>query len=467
MKLSIIILGNNYNINKNNNYEIIYSNGENLINNIDKAKGKYVVFINEYDKIDDKYLDIILKKCENNFDYCYINYKISYNYLKDIKSLKNEIILKQNKPQFGSYIWNYIYSKDKLLYSIKNNSFNSFKVSDVIKEIIYYHTPSNESILHIFPLLDTKKATYHKNIIYIGEYCNTTFNGYVTWIENIGKCFGNKYEIIILYDKITDSSLNKFKKYFKCLKRNRFINYTCDRLFVTYSTFYYPNNLFPLEENYLFIHGNMDDYSYTVKNEDDIYSKYIGVSKECALKAKRYYNTNKIEYVYNPFKLTEKIKPHLKLVSAQRSTDVKKEDRIVKIASILDEENIPYTWNLFTDEKEGTNINGLIYRHRTTNPYPYIKDSDYFVLLSDSEACPYSIIEALSLNTKLVVTPLNVFKELGVNENNSIIIPFEYFEDNNKEKLRKIVKKIYLEKEKKFNYEYKKEYYNGYNILFK
>ena len=159
--------------------------------------------------------------------------------------------------------------------------------------------------------------------------------------------------------------------------------------------------------------------------------------------------------------------PHLKLVSAQRSSDEKKASRIEAIAGILDEENIPYTWNVFTDKNEGTNKGGLIFRERTINPYPYIKDSDYFVLLSDSEACPYVIIEALELKTKVVVTPLEAHKELGVNDENSITIPFDYFNEENKEKLREIVLKMYQEKDRSFNYNYSSDMYRGYASLLK
>lgn len=472
MMLTVIVLGKK-DLNIKEDIEVLYSDGKNLKETITKSKGKYISFINENDQISNDYFKIILKKIKNNYDSIYINYKINYNYTNEIKVLKNENILKSRKPYFGSYIWNYIFKKDKLIKIInfKYDSFNTnvdklFKNTSSIKEIIYYHNP-NKSLVHLFPYRDYINKVHYKNIIYIGEYCNSIFNGYITWIENIGKCFSDKYDITIMYDKITNQSLKKFSKYFKCIKRSEYLNYTCERLIVTYSTFYYPTNIYPLDKNYLFIHGNMDDYSYTVKCEDDLYSMYIAVSKECAKKAIGYYNIDKIDFIYNPFKLDKNIKPHLTLTSAQRSADVKKTDRIEKIAQILDEEQIPYTWNLFTDSNEGHNKNGLIYRHRTTNPYPYIKDCDYFVLLSDSEACPYALIEALSLNTKVIVTPLKVFKELGVNDENSFTIPFEYFEEKNKEKLRDTIKKIYKEKEKTFTYKYDESLYKDYNQIFK
>ena len=145
-------------------------------------------------------------------------------------------------------------------------------------------------------------------------------------------------------------------------------------------------------------------------------------------------------------------------------------DRLEKIASILDEEDIPYTWNVFSDadDKTGTNHSGFIYRDSVINPLSYVKDSDYLVMLSDTESFCYSVLESLMLNTKVVVTPLPVFEEIGVVEGeNGIVIPFEYFEKENKELLREKVIELYNNKNKKIKYEPVKLNFNRYRELFK
>ena len=315
---------------------------------------------------------------------------------------------------------------------------------------------------------DVKRNEYYKNIIYLGDSVNGTFNGYISWIKNLGRCFSNKYDITILYDHITPKTYSAFTKYFKCIERNNNINYVCDSLSVTYSTYFYPKNIFTLDKNYMFIHGNMSDYPNSRVFHDDIYSEYIAVSKVAAEKAVGYFPTSKIGHIINPFKLEKELaKPHITLTSAFRYSDVKRPDRIVKIAKIFDELNIPYTWNVFTDQHENTNESGLIYRNRVENPIPYVQDSDYFVLLSDSEAMPYCVLEALAVNTKLILTPLDAYKELDIrNGDNAYIIPFDYFEDRNKDKLVKIVKKIYEEKDKKVKNKIDESLWDGYNNIF-
>ena len=475
--LSLIVLGFQNNIkNEQNNVEMIYSNGINLIDTIKDSKGRYIAFIKEEDNIREDYLKTVLNKCSDAFDCCFINYKIEYNYINEPKIIKNKDELKEFKPYYGEYIWAFIYNKESLIkiLEIKDKDIFNKKVDEeflnntAIEDVIYFHKPTSTKLIKDFQLSDIKRNDYSKNIIYIGNGCNGVFNGYISWMKNIGRCFENKYEITFLYDNCIDETLKDFSKYFRCEQRKDDINYVCDRLLTTYSNYFYPKNITSLEENYLFIHGNMSDYPNTRVFHDDIYTKYIAVSKTAAEKAKGYFPTNNIDYILNPFKLDDSLtKPHLTLSSAFRYSDVKRPDRIEKMATILDELQIPYTWNLFTDKYENTNRNGLIYRTRVANPIPYIKDSDYFVLLSDSESYGYCVVEALSVNTKVVLTPLEVYNELGINDENATIIPFDYFEDSNKNKLKEIIIKMYEEKDKIVKYNIDESLWEKYNSIFK
>ena len=475
--LSLIVLGSKKETSQDKNVEIIYSNGENLLEEIKNSNGKYIAFIKDDDKIDKEYLKKLLDKTKEDFDCCFINYDITYDYKNTMKILTNSNELNKKKPYYGEYIWSFMYKKEKLLTALEmksKNFFNSsvdkiFEKCTSIKNLIYFHNPGGKKLVKLNQLTDVKKEEHYKNIIYVGNGCNGTFNGYISWIRNIGLCFSKKYEIIILYEDITAHTLRRFYKFFKCVKRENNTNYVCDRLLTTYSDYFYPKNIIALENNYLFIHGNMSDYKDTTVFKDDIYTNYVAVSKIAAKKAKGYFPTNKIEYVLNPYKLDkELVKPHLKLVSAFRYSNIKRPERVIQMAKILTELNIPYTWNLFTDKHENTNIDGLVFRQRVENPLPYIKDSDYLVLLSDSESMSYCVLEALSVNTKVIVTPLEAYEELGVkNKENGYVIPFNYFEEKNKNKLIRVIKEIYKNKDKKMDYKFDKKKYDYYNKIFK
>ncbi len=480
INLSLIILSNNEGISVEDGIEIILSNENNLDRNIRNAKGKYITFTKEEDLIDPNYLDVVKNKVLEDFDCCFINHTVDYDYKNGIKVNRNINELKKNLPYLGEYIWSFIYKKEKLLemidYSrmdIIDEDFNK-KVEEVfvnknaISDVLIQHNPTSKKILNNFIYNDVKKEVRLKNVIFIGNGCNGTFNGYISWISNIGRCFGDEYDLIFMYDKITPHTLKRFEEKFTCVKREVDTNYICDRVSSTYSDYFYPHNIKVLDENYLFIHGNCAEIPNSMKYKDDLYTKYIAVSDVAAEKAIGYYPTNHVGYIFNPFKLDEKlVKPHLKLVSAQRFSKTKRPDRLEIVAKVLDELDIPYTWNVFMDKFENTNKNGLIYRKRIMNTLPYIADADYFAIFSDSESYSYVAVEALSVNTKLLATPLPVFDKIGVKEGeNAIFIPFDYFEEENKDKLKGILLKAYEEKEKEFNYKFNEELCAGFHDIF-
>lgn len=474
--LSIIVICEEVREPVDGNPQFVFCDENSLIDVVNSLSSKYIVFLKENDEIEENYVEILNNKVKEDFDCCFINYICNYHYKNEVKILTNEEELKHYKPYYGEYIWSFIFNREKFLEIISydgSDDFNEivnsvFEKTTAIGDVLYYHNPNKKKLLNNFCYNDYKTSEYYKNVVYFAEGCNGVFNGYISWVRNVGRCFAHKYDITILYDEIPDETIEIFSKYFRCVQRDYRVNYVTDRLFTVYTEYYYPKDIVTLDENYIFIHGNMSDFENAIRFYDDIYTKYIAVSKVAAKKAVGYFPTNNIEYVYNPFMLDQELlKPHLRLVSAHRYTAVKGPQRIELMAEILDELGIPYTWNVFTDQYEGTNKNGLIYRSRVTNPFPYLQDSDYFVALSDSEALGYSVLEALSVNTKVIVTPLEAYDELGVVDGvNGVIIPFEYFDEENRDKLVEVIKKIYEDREKTIEYKFDESLYTGFNDLF-
>ena len=474
MILSVIVIGDKNELQPKDNVEIKYTDGTNIKEVVSSCSGNFIVFIKEGDTLASNYLDIILNKINNTpFELCFINYKIKYDNI-NIKECTNSSKL-LNKCYYGDYIWSFIYRRDLFmkLFTFKENDFNEqvdklFKNITAIGDIIYYHNPKGKRQIDSFFFNDVKDVIKYKNVIYLGSYISGKFNGYITWLLNIGRCFKNK-DITLIYDSIKEVTYNRMKQYFNMVEYNLSTNYVCDKLITTYSNYYYPKNLIPIYNATVFIHG---DLSYFYKDSvspyrDDIYNDYYAVSKTSRDGAVGHLPTDDIKYMMNPIKIPkELIKPHLTLVSTLRgSSKVNGMDRVVKLAITFDEISIPYTWNVFTDLDEGTNKKGLIYRSRVLNPMPYVKDADYVVLLSDTEACSYSVLEAIELETKLILTPLASFKEIGLDKSNNVImIPFEYFDD--KEKLKEIALKIYNEKDKKEKYSIDYEFMDDYDKLF-
>jgi hypothetical protein len=472
--LTIIILENigitdTKNIN-NKQIEVLHANKDNLLEIIKSATTKYISFINYDDSVTDNYVDKILHKIrEQDFDCCYIGYDIDYDFKRESLMIEDQDVYLKYKPYQDEYIWNYVYTKDKLIGTLITKDVDVdkyFTNTTYIKDIIYHHH-NKGFIFNNWYLINRKETAYYKNILYVGDYCNGIFNGYVTWIINLEKAYPN-YEVIILYDHMPKETINRFSLNYKCIEYHNNINYVGDKLLCTYSTFFYPKNIYSLEESIMFIHGIMSDYKNAAKYKDKLYDRYIAVSKIASIKARGYFNSNNIEYILNPYVVDSKIKPELKLISTLRNDPIKRMDRMEIMANILDQLDIPYTWNVFTDKKEETTSKGLIYRERTTDVLSYVKDSDYLVLLSDSEAFSYSALEALTVGTKVIVTPLPVYDELEIKDKeNGYIIPFNYFDSENKDKLIEKIKEIYLNKDKSFTYNYDVSKYKAYEEVFK
>ena len=478
MLLSIIMIGNDgeNNVPLPSNVELLYTRGYDIPGVVKKAKGEFIVFIKEEDEITIKYLEYVLKVCESNLcDLCFINYAINYEGT-DIKinTLASEL---NYKLLPGDYIWSFIYRRKCFLKVLElkdkteENIAKLFKKRSNIPEVIYIHNPHGRKLLDGFFLTDVKPEYRFTNVIYIGGYINGLFNGYVSWLMNMGRCFKNK-NIVIIFTTIHPDIYNNLIKYFRVIKYDNSCNYVCDRFVTTYSTFYYPKNFIPLESASVFIHGVLSFFYKKGETayKQDLFDRYIAVSETAAKGAKGFLPTKNIEYILNPIKLPkELVKPHLYLVSTLRgSSKIKGLDNIKKLASVFDELDLPYTWDVFTDVETNTNKGGLIFRTSVVNPLPYVKDADYFVHLSETEACPYSIMEALMLNTKIIATHIDVYDELGLTgSKNTTYVPFSYFKSENRDKLKEFAKKIYKNKDYKGEYHPSIEFRKGYNELFK
>ena len=96
----------------NNNLEILPANENNIKEVIKKAKGKYIAFLSDKDSITENYIETILEKSQEEFDYCFINY--DYQIDKNKKVLENPEELKKIKPYYKEYIFSFIFNKEKL-----------------------------------------------------------------------------------------------------------------------------------------------------------------------------------------------------------------------------------------------------------------------------------------------------------------------------------------------------------------
>ena len=155
--------------------------------------------------------------------------------------------------------------------------------------------------------------------------------------------------------------------------------------------------------------------------------KYIGVSK-VACKGFKEITGHDIELIYNPVVIDKpKVKKleGLNLISATRLTSEKGGDRICKLARALDLAGVNYHWKIYTNKRFLCNSKNVEVLPQQLELRKEVAESSYLVQLSSCESFGLSVCESLILGTPVIVTDLEAFHEIGVNNENGIFIDLE------------------------------------------
>ena len=258
-----------------------------------------------------------------------------------------------------------------------------------------------------------KYLFYFSNINSIG--------GVETFFYNLARLHGDK-DITVVYKNADVDQVKRLAKYVRVRRWNG-KPIECEIAFFNYSADIFE--FVKAKEYFQMIHA---DYSTMKLSPDDRINNYIAVSKTVADKFEEY-TGKEATVIYNPV-FVDKPKKVLRLVSATRTTWEKGAKRMNRLAKILEAKNIPFTWEVFTNDQGEINNPNIIIRPPCLNVIDYINDADYLVQLSETEAFCFSVAEALKVGTPVIITPCPVFKEIGCNDSNSIVLPFNFGEDD-------------------------------------
>ncbi len=259
--------------------------------------------------------------------------------------------------------------------------------------------------------------------VYYFYYLNA-IGGTETFLYQLAKKYKN-YDLTIFYRYADPNQLRRLRKYARCIQ---FVGQEiyCEKVFFNYGMDIIDN--VHAKKYYCVIHADYEAMKKSNPNFKPVIhpkiNEYIGVSKR-ACAGFTAVTGKKCTLSYNPF-IPEKPKKVLRLISATRLTREKGKERMIKLAAMLDNAGIPYIWTVFTNDTKAIDNPNVIYMKPRFDITNYIADADYLVQLSDNEGYCYSVVEALSIGTPVIVTHCPVFDEIGLKDKvNCYLLDFD------------------------------------------
>lgn len=277
------------------------------------------------------------------------------------------------------------------------------------------------------------------NIIYFGSL--NVIGGIETWLYNLSCLYADR-DVLVLVKSGNKQQIERISKHFRIKIWNK-ERYSCEKLFVCFNREIIP--YIEADRKYLVLHG---DYGDMVKRNqlsvanlpyDERIDEYIGISKQVCQSWEELKGI-KPTLCYNPV-LIKETKRVVRLISAQRMSQEKGFERIKALSYRLDDycrkHNVSYMWDIYTDKEKPFVTDNVCYKKPRLDVQTLYKGYDYFVSLTDNEGYCYSVVESLCQGVPCVVTDIPVFKELGLDDSNSIRL------DLNLGNLNEVVFKIF------------------------
>lgn len=259
----------------------------------------------------------------------------------------------------------------------------------------------------------------YANVFYF--HTLNSIGGIETFFYQLGKKYGDDFDIAVFYRHGDPNQVLRLSQYVHVKKYRDGTVIRGKRAFVCFNTDIL--DFIEAEEYYQMLHGDYTSLGVWPEIHPKI-QKYISVSEVVRDAYQKGKGDDSI-VCYNPF-TPEKPKKVLNLVSATRLTADKGYPRMEILADAFTKAGIPFVWTVYTDSNRAVTNPNIIIRPPRLDIIDYIANADYFAQLSDAEGYCYSVVEALSVSTPVIVTDMKVVHEIGViNGVNGWILPMD------------------------------------------
>lgn len=261
----------------------------------------------------------------------------------------------------------------------------------------------------------------HSNIIYVSDI--SQIGGVETWAYELAK----KYHGLDLAVVYKTGDINQIKRLLKYVPVYKFTGekIQCDVAVINYDTTIIPHIDAKIGV-YSAVHADYENPAYHCKYPTHPNVKeYICITKHIMESWGRITGNKNLRLCYNPLTI-EKAKRPIVLLSATRLSEEKGKDRMQRLATALDDAGVEYIWLVFTNDTDAIKSPNVVFLPPKLDIGRWFEGADYVVQLSNTEACSYTIAEALFRNKPVIVTPLPYLGEIGVKDGeNAYIMEFD------------------------------------------
>lgn len=230
--------------------------------------------------------------------------------------------------------------------------------------------------------------------------------GITTFIYNFCKNMNKYYDIVFLYDHVDPQKLALIRTVARCIKLNPQLTIACDILMVQRLNDIIPTNVMAKRTVQMIHCLRLQSY----KIRDNVTHK-VAVSQAAK---ESWGEPAKNAIVINNIADLD-IKKSLMLISATRIGAPDKganDDMSIRLAKMLNDKGIPFVWLVFGNKPLQNPPKNMYNMAPVPNVGDFIAKADYLVQLSD-ESFSYTVLEALTRGTAVLVKDFAALKELG------------------------------------------------------
>lgn len=256
-------------------------------------------------------------------------------------------------------------------------------------------------------------------VLYIGQI--NVIGGIETFVLNFAKKMNDFYDIVFVLGNGPDEQIRKIAQHIRVIKAARGRKIVCDTLIMLRILDDIPDFIV-YNQAIQMCHACRTNPDWHIRQDVD---HIINVSE--ASKKSFGEEASRGKVIHNLIDV--QVKQSLILMSATRMPAPDKggyETRIRTLCQMLDAEGIPFIWLNFSEGQMHDAPKGFHNMGMTDDVQIFMKRADYVVQLSDSEAFSYTLLEALTANVPVIVTPFESAGEMGiVDGENGYIVPFD------------------------------------------